>query len=90
MNIYEGIFYDIFDGAYSYCKKKQNNFEIKGGMSLDHLHFQNILGKYKMGNCLLKCANNNKTLIFQTTPLIKMSVSGIQKNQVKFFAADIH
>ena len=56
-----------------------------------HLHYQNILKKYKIGSVLSKCIN--KPFTFRT-PLtlehLKKVVRQIQKNNVKSFAASIH
>ena len=56
-----------------------------------HLHYQNILKKYKIGSFLSKCINKPFTL---RTPLtlehLKKVVRHIQKNSAKSFAASIH
>ena len=60
-------------------------------VSFVHLLCQNIFKKYKMGNCLSKCANKPFTL--RTPPLtsghLKKAISGIQNKPRRIFCCCI-
>ena len=53
-------------------------------VSAVHLHCQNILKNYKMGNCLSKCANKPFTRypLALTSGHLKKAVIDIQKNHL--------